>query len=441
MPYASKPARPDVSPWHLLGVCILHWRDEVRHLTQRELAKAALVDQGELSRWERGLGRPHPDHIRGIDNALGAGGQLIALRALIAEIDEIRKSRKDTNPPSRNEDDVERRAFLQFLTVLGAGSGISASAVDALHSGLRQLTGHAADNSADDWEQIAWDYAQGVWTEPPGSRVTDLAGDIRDLDQALSRPRTSAEHATLLRVYAQLAAFLALDLAEVSSIRAGWRSWRAARAAADASGDRDLRVWVRSFEADQWFYLRRVGPALDTLLDEAVQLADGHPSRGLTQALRTRGLVLAERGQANLSRSAFQDLKDVYERLPSSVTGDHISAWGVSLGSIQYAEALSLTKLGDARAAMPMLDQALAAVPPEKAGGRANLGLIQAWGLIREHEVTEGLDHALDVTSALPITVARRRIAGELLASLPQQARSLPAARDFHALVTAERPA
>ncbi|MEV7014138.1 hypothetical protein [Streptosporangium sp. NPDC051022] len=336
---------------------------------------------------------------------------------------------------------MERRAFLQFLTVLSAGSGISASAVDALHSGLRQLTGHASDNSAEDWEQIAWDYAQGVWTEPPGSRVTDLAGDIRDLDQALARPRTSTERATLLKVYAQLSAFLALDLAEASSARAGWRSWRSARAAADASGDRELRVWVRAIESSQSFYLRRLGSATNTLVEEALYLAGDHPCHGLVEALKTRSRVLAAQGQADLAHRTLQDLRNAYERLPDAVTGDHISVWGMPLASVQYAEAFTLIKLGGTVAAMPLLEQALAASPPEKVGGKANIGLIRAWGLIRDRDVTEGLSHALDVVAPLPVTAARRRIAVELLASLPQQARSLPAAREFHALVTTDRPA
>ncbi|WP_271218104.1 helix-turn-helix domain-containing protein [Streptosporangium carneum] len=437
----SEPVRPDTSPWHLLGACIRHWREDVRQLSQRELAKAALVDQGELSRWERGLGRPHSDHVRGIDNALGTGGHLIALRDLIAEIEEVRESGKDTNPPSRNEDDVERRAFLQFLTILSAGSGISASAVDALHSGLRQITGHAADNSMDDWEQIAWDYAQGVWTEPPGSRVADLTGDIRDLEQALLRTRDQGDRNTLLRVYAQLATFMALDLVEISGARAGWRSWRAARSAADVSGDRELRVWVRAIEASHSFYLRRLGSATDTLVGEALHLADGRPCHGLVEALKTRSRVLAAQGQTDLAHRALHDLREAHERLPSAVTDDHISVWGMPTASIQYAEAFVLIKLGDTTTAMPMLEQALATSPPEKVGGKANIGLLQAWGLVRDRDMAEGLSHALDVTTPLPVTAARRRIASELLASLPQQAKALPAAREFHELVRADRPA
>lgn len=301
MPRTPQPVNPAASPWHLLGATMRHWRDDVRQLSQRDIAGVVHVDHTMISAWERATSRPDISSVRAIDEALGTDGQITALHIFIAELDRLRRSKTDINPPVREEDDVERRALLQILTVLGAGAGVPASAVDALHAGLRQITGHASENGADDWEQTAWDYAQGVWTEPPGSRVADLAGDIRALDQVLARTQAPAEHATLLRVYAQLT-FMALDLADSSGARACWRSWRVARSVADASGDRELSVWVRAREASESFYMRRLGPPTDTLLDEAVHLADGRPCLGLVEALKTRGRILAAQGRADLAR-------------------------------------------------------------------------------------------------------------------------------------------
>lgn len=441
MPRTPQPVNPAASPWHLLGATMRHWRDDVRQLSQRDIAGVVHVDHTMISAWERATSRPDISSVRAIDEALGADGQITALHIFIAELDRLRRSKTDINPPVREEDDVERRALLQILTVLGAGTGVPASAVDALHAGLRQVTGHASEKGADDWEQTAWDYAQGVWTEPPGSRIADLAGDIRALDQVLARTQAPAEHATLLRVYAQLTAFMALDLADSSGARACWRSWRVARSVADASGDRELSVWVRAREASESFYMRRLGPPTDTLLDEAVHLADGRPCLGLVEALKTRGRILAAQGRADLAREALDDLKDVHERLPAAVIGDHISVWGASLESVQFAEAFALTKLGDTTAAVPLVEQALAACPQEKAGGRGNIGLIRAWGMVRDREVTEGLGHALDITAALPVTAARRKLVGEILSALPDRARALPAARDLQALTAGDRTA
>ncbi|GII87903.1 hypothetical protein Ssi03_58930 [Sphaerisporangium siamense] len=330
---------------------------------------------------------------------------------------------------------MERRTLLQLLATLGAGAHIPASAIDALHSSLPRLTGQSAENSVEEWEQIAWDYAQGVWTEPPGSRFVDLAGDIQALEQRLARTVGDTERADLLRVYAQLTAFMALELADTSSARASWRSWRAARSAADAAGDVELRMWIRAREASESFYLRRGGTVADDLIEEVVHLAQGRAGQGLAEGLKTRARMLACAGRSEDARKAVTDLDDVFQRLPTAVTSDHISVWGVSLESVQFAQAYALTELGDTKAAMPMIEQAFAACPREKAGGRANMHLVQAWALVRDREVTEGLDHALDVTRPMPVTAARRRLVGEITGALPEKAHDLPAARELRALV------
>ncbi|RCG29864.1 XRE family transcriptional regulator [Sphaerisporangium album] len=439
MPRASDPIKVDESPWHLLGATLRHWREDVRDLTQRELAKAAFVDQGELSRWERGLARPHADHVKGIDDALGACGQIAALHAIAIELDRFRAGTVDSDsfPSACDEVAVERRTLLQLLAMFGAGVNVPASAIDALHAGLRQAIGVAAENSVEDWEQVAWDYAQGVWTEPPGSRITDLAGDIRALEQRLSRTMEGPERAALLRVYAQLAAFMAMDLSH-GAVRMCWRSWRAARSAADASGDRDLQVWVRAEEASESFYLHRAGPAAGDLVEDALRLANGRPSLGLTEALKISSRMHATVGQAEQARDALGALEHTFERLPPAVTRDRISVWGQSLDTVQFAEAYVLIKLGDTEQAMPLVEQALAACPREKVGGRANVRLLQAWTLVQDRDVNEGLGHALDIVSPLPVTAARRRLADEILDSLPEKAAALPAARDLRAL-TASR--
>jgi hypothetical protein len=429
------PLDPNKSPWHLFGAYVRHWRETVRHLPQRDLAKSALFDQAELSRWERGLTHPHYGHVEMIDSTLNADGYLLALHRLVAECDLLRQGTIAANTSAADEDDMERRTLLQVLAAIGTGAAIPASAIDQLHSRVRRLTGPLGDNSAEDWEQIAWDYAQGVWTEPPGAQTADLVGDINALDHKLARTTNAAERMTLLRVYAQLAAFLAYELVDVSSARASWRSWRVARAAADACGDRGLSVWVRAAEASESFYQGRPGPIADTLAQQAIHLADGRPGFGLACALKIRSRVLATQGRPGEARATLHELRDVHERLPSSVTDDHISVWGLPLESIQYAEAFALTKIGDTRVAQGMLAEALAASPQEKAGGRANISLIQAWGLVHDRHVTEGLQRALDVTQPLPVTIARRKLVTEITAALPEKARRLPAARELRALV------
>jgi len=340
------------------------------------------------------------------------------------------------NPPIPDEDDMQRRSLLRLLSVLGPGAAISASTIDAVHAGLWRLTGESADRDVDAWEQVAWDYAQSVWTDLSGSRSADLAADIHDLSQQLARITDDAERASLLRVYAQLSAFLALDLPLMAGPRACWRAWAAARTAADASGDRDLAVWVRAREATESYYMNRLGPAAEKLINEAIELADGRPCLGMVNALDIHSRILAAQGQADAARKTLSDLKDAYETLPAQVTGDRISAWGKPLNEVLCIEGWVLTKLGDVGRAAPLLEQAIAVTPPERTGAKANRFLLRTWGVIQEGDVEEGLDRAVHLTQSLPITPPRRRIVEDILASLPEQARALPAARELRALVS-----
>jgi hypothetical protein len=408
----------------------------------RDVAARLPVSWGHLARMERGEQPVPPDLVPLLDAAYQAGGALVKLSELLAR-DEARSDLESkllrlgtftSNPLNIDEEDMERRSLLRLLSVLGPGAVIPASTIDALHSGLRQITGDALDSSVDDWEQIAWDYAQGVWTDLSGSRSADLAADIHDLSRRLALVQTSAERAGLLRVYAQLSAFLAIDLPLVAGPRACWRAWSAARAAADASGDRDLAVWVRAEEAAESFYMKRPGSAVDNLVDEAIHMANGHPSLGLAQALKNRVRRLADQGNAESATRAVGELIDVYAALPSSVTSESISVWGMSPADVQWAEAWAHLKRGDPKPAVPLIEQAIANAPVEKVGGRANLGLVRAWTLVQDRDVTEGLDHAVQVAQPLPVTPARRRIIGEVLAALPEKARALPAARELRAL-------
>src|SRR5690606_35219750 len=145
---------------------------------------------------------------------------------------------------------------------------------------------------------------------------------------------------------------------------------------------------------------------------------------------------LADQGHAESADRAVGELLDVYAALPSSVTSENISVWGMLPADVQWAEAWAHLKRGAPKQATPLIEQAIADSPVERVGGRANLSLVRAWTLVQDRDVTEGLDHAVQVAQPLPVTPARRRIIGEVLAALPEKARALPAARELRALAS-----
>lgn len=57
--------------------------------------------------------------------------------------------------------------------------------------------------------------------------------------------------------------------------------------------------------------------------------------------------------------------------------------------------------------------------------------MVQAVDLVRRRDMGEGLRLAVNVIQSRPPSAARRHMAGEIIASLPDQGRSLPAVREL----------
>ncbi|MEU7912133.1 helix-turn-helix domain-containing protein [Microbispora bryophytorum] len=160
VPRSSEPVNPAASPWHLLGSAVRHWREEVRHLSQREVAKAAYLDDGDPSKWERGLARPHAHVVARLDATLGAGQHLVALHATVAELERLRTVA--TGPRAEEEIATERRRLLH-LAIAGAGMlGVGGEPI-------RLLLGDAFGQefrAVEDWEPICADHLYALWTRP-----------------------------------------------------------------------------------------------------------------------------------------------------------------------------------------------------------------------------------------------------------------------------------
>lgn len=82
--------------------------------------------------------------------------------------------------------------------------------------------------------------------------------------------------------------------------------------------------------------------------------------------------------------------------------------------------------------------RALSLYPAEAQSARSNLTLMDAAALIRAREVEAGLQQALTVVEKHPdaATAARKVLVGQILRTLPEQARQMPAARELRALAS-----
>jgi transcriptional regulator with XRE-family HTH domain len=414
-------------------------------MSLRQLAEQVRWDHSVIGKWEQGINPPSPDAIKALEDALDTGGELteVALRAQAMEVErlrgEIRRLRGRTLPAtSQNaeDDEMERRAAMQVLAVLGTTAVVPSSAIQTILAGVNRAIGDRDDFGLDEWERTVWEYAYRGTTGPLGSTIQSLAADIVDVGRLLDRNTNPLVRSGLLRVSSQLSALLAGSLDDVGSHHAAWQSWRTSRRAADASGDRDLAVWIRAREATSSYYTDKPVEGVMKLVDEAISLAQDAPSAGLATAHEVRAFALASQGDGAGARAALRDLFDVFDRLPRIVTSDrHTVGFSFIEGHARWSAAYVSALIDDRREAARVLDETLAIYPPELVHGVANLQYMQALSLVRDRDVGQGLEHALTSAQGLPVNAARRRIAGQILKALPEKARALPGARELGALV------
>ena len=163
--------------------------------------------------------------------------------------------------------------------------------------------------------------------QPVGSLINDLTADLIGVGELLNRDST--QRTDLLRVSAELSALLTIEFGDIGNRRIARLTWATARRAADASGDRDLKVWVRAREAEEAFWFGLSPQEIDARAAEAISIACGTPGSGLPRAHAVRAGLAAENGDEATARKTMNDLSKVFEGLPDSVTGDATTfGWG-----------------------------------------------------------------------------------------------------------------
>ncbi|WP_149262448.1 XRE family transcriptional regulator [Actinomadura sp. K4S16] len=332
--------------------------------------------------------------------------------------------------PDDRTDDVKRRAALQLLAALGAGTAIPPGALEQILSSIDRALDRPVD--LEEWESAIREYGFLINRQPVGSLINDLTADIIGIGELLNRG--DAPRSDLLRISAGLSSLLAIEFGDIGNRRGARLTWGTARRAADASGDRDLQVWIRAREAEEAFWFGLSPQEIRARTAEAIAIADGRPSGGLPRAYAVRASVAAEHGDREAARKTMNDLSELFENLPDSVTEDP-ATFGWSEARFRWNEAYIYTLMGDAKARQAV-DDARSLYPSGTLGPIANLDVIEAMGAVHSGEVDAGLAQTLTTLQDLPVSPARRRMTAQILHTLPERARALPAARELRALTT-----
>ncbi|WP_242901809.1 hypothetical protein [Actinomadura terrae] len=298
----------------------------------------------------------------------------------------------------------------------------------------------AAPRDLGDWHLACVDHLHAARTGPASKAREDLTTDLFVLAQQLTTAK-DGEFTELQRVEAALT-MLQSNLSERLGDHAATIHWyRTARAAADRSGDLDLRLLIRSEEAAGGLYGQRdVGTVL-SLVRKAEHLAGDAPSFWKAHLAGTRAKALSLLGQHDQALEALRvnveyGGPDTPPIIPTLWTGDQ----PLFAQSWVYAGAGDENHGDQAREALLSLPRHRDRDTPYA----ANVRLHEAMCTIRKGGVDQGVAQAAHVLDAVPadrMTQFTTATGTFVLNTVPPEQRRRPAVLEFREVLARTAPA
>lgn len=368
-----------------------------RSVSVRGLATQVKYDQGGLSKIIAGQRRCPPYLANLLDDALGAGGTVIAAAA-------------DAPEPPPDAEKV-RRAL-----------------EDALADGMMSA------DLLDDWDASVTRYGYRTRDTPSPVLLADLTADLADLRLAITRHRSASALPRLALNGARMSGLVCLTLVKAGD-RQAWRRWgRTARHAATEAGDQGALAWATAQEAYGYYYAGDMPGAVASA--RQAQDAARVPCVGAVLAAALEMRAHAAMGDTTAVMRALDAAEQIHGRL----SGDELaaSAFGYAESQLRFHAGEALTCLGDTTAAAPVLDRALELCPPDDYTDWAMIRLNRAACLVRDGDADAGLAYAEDTLAALDGPKRQGIITGrarDLLTGLTAGQRASRAGRELRGLV------
>ncbi|MFC4590995.1 helix-turn-helix domain-containing protein [Sphaerisporangium corydalis] len=403
MPRGPDAVDGSISPWHLLGAALRQWR-ELAGLTLTETAPKVPIDPSLLAKWERGTRRPAEDAMRRLDQALNAGGILFTMYGFALANETPRPS-----PAIAERWDAETMDALRRQLLLGgfaaAGSAASAPFQDGLERLRSVVDQTVGDPGIDDFEELVWEYSHAIVARSQVEVLGDLAADVLALQKTMNcvPPR---ETSRWLRVNARMTNLLAHTLGSTGYARESRHWWTTARRAAERTGDQDVQAAAYASEAVQALHEDRPAVLVLDRADKALALSGGRACVATVEALGARSHALTLAGDVAQACATLDEQVRVFERLPSAVTSDLLSAEGWPTFRLLYSRSLVFTLAGHPSADRAQ-EEALASYPVGRPRQRAQVELHCAYSEVRRGHIDDGLGHARRVLTGLGDNVTR----------------------------------
>ncbi|GAA3215621.1 hypothetical protein [Actinocorallia longicatena] len=334
--------------------------------------------------------------------------------------------------------DETRRRLLACVGVLGVEHSLHSEALTSIRHALTLSLGR--DHTVEDWEEIAFEHGHAFLTRSPAELLPELAADLVGLQEALLTARTEAVKRGLATPAGKLSALMAMTVSGLGDNRQARDWWATARHAADTSADLDLRVWVRGYEAVNALYAQRPLAVVLRRAEEAIAIG-GASSPAVMEALAARAQALAVQGRPRDAQDALDHLKTRYEQLPGGTAEDRLATNVWPETALAHTTAYVLTRTGSTGAGRAQ-DAALELYPRTMRRQRVQIDLLRATSLVADGHVTEGVQHAEQAVTRLPLeqrTHAVMRGAHTVLETIPDAASTSGVALEYRELLTLER--
>ncbi|MFF5304784.1 helix-turn-helix domain-containing protein [Streptomyces sp. NPDC013161] len=343
------------------GEALRRWRGD--H-TVREVAALAKIGKTYVSDLERDRHQPGPVVAAALDQALGAGGELMAA----ADV------RPGASPLER---------------------------ADALQVGVHEAlaSGPMTDATLDEWDYTVARHGRATRYRAEADLLNDLLANFQDLRILLARRHPPEARKRLHVAAARMSGLMALTLLKLGDDRAqGW--WRTGRAAAAAADDRATLSWIYAHEAYQQYYNGDLPGAID-LAVRSQQLAGGLPCVGPALAAPLEARAYALLGSGDKTRTALESAEAALGRLPEE---DRIgSAFGYSQSQLHFHAGNACTHLGETQRAREELAQAAELYPADDLTDRALIHLDEAMCLAVEGDPAAAAVQAMHTIVAMPV--------------------------------------
>jgi antitoxin (DNA-binding transcriptional repressor) of toxin-antitoxin stability system len=331
-------------------------------------------------------------------------------------------------------DDMERRRLL--LAALGIGAGAFSSGEP-----VRQLLDLALASelrSIEDWQLACADHLHALRTRPPTQVRDSLIVDLLAIHRQLKMPDAGGS-AELHRVVAALSTLHANVLTRLGDHGAAIHWWRTARAAADQSGDLELRLKVRATEAGHGRYGQRDPGTVLRLTQDARQIAGGAPSQGLALVVCSQAKALTLLGRHPEALHTLNLYRDLAASAPEP-SGIMPGYW--KNGQLHFAELVVHAGAGDESGTHEAQGNVLTPANPDYPY-RTLVYLHEALCTVVNGGTAEGARHAARVLDAVPPGFRNHMITETgktVLRAVPVDRQKDPAVREFREVLAATAP-